>query len=395
MEAPNYEAMFKRDEEEQSIKKREEVKSSIQKSKADFEERRRKAELTRLKVAEQRLQEKYHKTVEENVAPLGMTKDEIIDAYTFYEDNYDKPDNPANIKQSIRRIQRNANLMALIRELNIISTDYYDAVSAREEFEKGPADVAEIPFALPSSSPALSSQDDLRARINEINSQIAGLQQGVIDKYEASVKLNTKLEKARGETRKTTIYEQILGLSGEIKDIEKRLVGLEQDKEILSAQLSQTMSNPDDVGSMAVEFVSRAGDDINRDLRTRAAGGPFVSPVPTGTLEGEEKEEIGDVNDVMEVPTRVERLKGVVTQATVYFASLGLPYKRNRETFIDTMTKKNVISLLSALKIEDPSIKNKALSGTDATKEWLTYVFDNILTKDPRLVTQQKTPYFK
>jgi hypothetical protein len=66
------------------------------------------------------------------------------------------------------------------------------------------------------------------------------------------------------------------------------------------------------------------------------------------------------------------------------------------------MTKKNVLTLLSALKIENPSIKiedpskkNKAFSGTDATKEWLTYVFDNILTKDPRLVTRQKTPYFK
>lgn len=390
MEAPNYEDMFRRDEEEQIIKNREEVKSSIQKSKADFEERKRKAELTRLKVAEQRLQEKYHKTVEDNVAPLGMTKDEIIEAYTFYEDNYDKPDNPSNIKQSIRRIQRNANLIALIRELNVISTDYFDAVAAREEFEKGPADVAEIPFALPSgpveSGATSSSQNDLRERIDGVNEQIKQMQQGITDAYAEITKLNGKLEKARGETRKTTINDKILGLRNDIRNMEDRIAQLEQDKEIFSVKLSQTMSSPDDVGSMAVEFVSRASDDINRDLRNRAAGGP---------VEGEAKEEIGDVNDVMEVPKTAERLRGVPTQATVYFASLGLPYKRNREPFIETMTKKNVLSLLSALKIEDPAIKNKALSGTDATKEWLAYVFDNILTKDPRLVTQQRTPYFK
>jgi len=256
-----------------------------------------------------------------------------------------------------------------------------------------------IPFSLGERTFDTEPKEKLNEIYDYLEHQIEELEELIVQNN-ANIRRKKNQRNALSKNGKKTLDGEIKALEEKNTAIQFDILKLTGEKKAVRIEMSKRLSNPDDVGRVAVDLVDKTAADLKREMEhdeIMAELGDAVGGIQEGKDEDikytpEETATAVEVADVL-LPPRIKAVTVQGESSVVYFN--GISYKKRRGPFIKETTKEQALSLLSFIGVPDPAKSNKALGGTSSTSEWLGYIYDNILAKDRRLRNQQNNQYFQ
>ena len=420
---PDYNEMFARDEEakideEREQKAAEQLKESIQKIKKKQQSISKKQQKRDTKQKNKRiveLEEEFRvldadavKAFADYSRKYKIPYKELEDDFVFFYDYKHKT--PTELTEEdiakYNTIMANQSLVDFFNGIEINYVIEKQKISEQIRKLKLPTTIEEqepeidaIPFSLGERTFDTETKEKLNDIYDSLEHQIEELED-LIKQSDESIKKKKNQRSALSSKGKIQADVEIKALEERKTAIHNDILKLLSEKKAVRIEMSKRLSNPDDVGRVAVDLVDKTAEDLKREMEhdeIMAELGDAVGGVKSEGKTEDVKYTPEETMTAVEVADNVSlppRIKADGNEASQVFLN-GSWYKKRRGPFIQNTTKESALKLLSFLGVEDPSIKNKALSGTKATEIWLGYIYDNILTQDRRLRNQQNNQYFK